>query len=173
MFSKVRLIGAVLGVALIAGGLWLYWSRTQAAAERGQPRRIAILPIENLTGRASLEWTGRAMMIEVAPLELGAGEEAAVFPARDAGEAAARQATDLAYGTLELARPATGDGAPRLRYALFIENAARHTVIDRQRGTGTALNAASALAALLAENRGHARAAAGRRARRPDAGAVL
>ena len=72
MFSKVRLIGAVLVVALIAGGLWLYWSRTQAAAERGQPRRIAILPIENLTGRASLEWTSRAM-IEVAQLELGAG----------------------------------------------------------------------------------------------------
>jgi Flp pilus assembly protein TadD len=153
VFSKVRLIGAVLGVALIAGGLWLYWSRTQAAAERGQPRRIAILPIENLTGRASLEWTGRAM-IEVAQLELGAGEEAAVFPARDAGEAAARQATDLAYGTLELAQPSTGDGAPRLRYALFIENAARHTVIDRQRGTGTALNAASALAALLARTAG-------------------
>jgi Flp pilus assembly protein TadD len=149
VFSRLRLIGAVLGVALVAGGLWLFWRRTQAAAERGQPRRIAILPIENLTGRASLDWASRAM-IEVAQLELGAGEEAAVFPARDAGEAAARQATDLGYGTLELDQPATGESAPRLRYAFFLENVARHAVLSQQRGAGTALNAASALAALLA-----------------------
>jgi Flp pilus assembly protein TadD len=140
----------VLGVALIAGGLWLYWRHTNAAGELGQPRRIAILPIENLTGRASLDWAGRAM-IEVAQLELGAGEAAAVFPARDAGEALARQATDLAYGTLELDHPEAGEGVPRLRYALFIENVARHEVLNQQRGAGTALNAASALAALLAQ----------------------
>lgn len=153
MFSRVRLAGAVLGVTLIAGGLWFYWHRNQAAAERVHPRRIAILPIENLTGRASLDWASQAI-IEVAQLELGAGEEAAVFPARDAGEAAARQATDLAYGTLELDQPSAGDGAPRLRYALFIENAAQHTVLSQQRGAGTALNAASALAVLLAKGAG-------------------
>ena len=153
MFSRTRLAGAVLGGALLAGGLWLFWRRTQTAPERGQPRRIAILPIENLTGRASLDWTSRAL-IEVAQLDLGADETAAVFPARDAGEAAARQATELAYGTLELDQPAAGGGAPRLRYAFFIENVARHTVLDRQRGVGTALNAASALAALLAKATG-------------------
>ena len=142
-----------LGALLLAGGAWIYWRHDQAAAGRGAARRIAILPIQNLTGRAALDWAGGAV-VEVAQLELGAGETAAVFPARDAGEAAARGATDLAYGTLELdesSKPAPD--APPLRYAFFWK---RRGAPDSEpaRGTGTALQAASALAALLARAAG-------------------
>ena len=37
-----------------------------------------------------------------------------------------------------------------MRYALFLEDAARHKVVDEQRGTGAALDAAGALAKMLA-----------------------
>jgi len=152
VFSKAWLAVAVLGAALIAGGMWFFWRRAKTADGHAQPRRIAILPIENLTGRASLDWASRAM-IEVAQMELGAGEGGAVFPAHDAGEARARAATGLAYGTLEL-DDAAGGGTPRWRYAFFLEDAARHKVIDQQRGAGAAVDAAGALAKLLARAMG-------------------
>ncbi len=149
MFSNQRLAAVALGAVLLAGGAWLCWRHAQAAAGRGAARRIAILPIQNLTGREALDWAGGAV-VEVAQLELGAGQTAAVFPARDAGEAAARQATDLAYGTLELDESSKRPGAPPLRYAFFLENAAGHRILSAARGTGTALQAATALATLLA-----------------------
>ena len=148
MFSKRRLAVIALGVALLAGGGWIFWRHARAAAGRGAARRIAILPIQNLTGRAALDWAGGAV-IEAAQLELGSGDGVAVFPVRDAGEAAARQATELAYGTLELANSTADAGPARLRYAFFLENAGRHDVVSSAGGTGTALQAAAALAAFL------------------------
>jgi len=97
--------------------------------------------------------------MEAAQLELGQTDQTAVFRARDAGDAASRQATHLVYGRIEPEWPGLPGGAqgPRtgthpgwVTYTFSLEDISRHAVVRRVRDNGPVLKAAAALAALLA-----------------------
>ena len=134
---------------------WRYWHPAQSDLKRAP--RIALLSIDNQTGDTSLDWAGEAIL-QAAQLEVGQADRTVVFRARDAGEAAARQATHLLYGRLEpeWAGPARGkrvraDSNSRgTTYTFSLEEVARHSVVQRVRDSGSVLQAASALASLVA-----------------------
>jgi Flp pilus assembly protein TadD len=128
-----------------------------------QARRIAILAIDNQTGDSSLNWAAAAIP-QAAILELGQGDQATVFQARDAGDAQARQATHLVYGRLEpeWAKPAGKSPAGKgmvahpgwVTYSFSMEETSRHSVLRRVRDSGTVLKAVAALANFVATEAG-------------------
>lgn len=163
MFSRRRLGLLLAGVALLILGLGWEW-RTWYAAHAGptQAHRIAILAIDNQTGNPGLNWADAAIR-ESALLQLGQqsgpGDQTAVFHARDAGDAAARQATHLVYGRLEpVWAGRTGKGPVAhsgwISYSFSLEDISRHSVVRRVRDSGPIVKASVALAALIAPEAG-------------------
>jgi tetratricopeptide (TPR) repeat protein len=153
VFFSRKLVLVLSGAALLALGLGLAW-RSWKSAHSGlvQIYRIAILAIDNQTGDPGLNWAGDAIRIG-AILELGLsagqGDQALVFSAHDAGEASARRATHLVYGRLE-----PGTHSSISTYSISIEEFPRHSVVRRVRGSGSLIEAASALARLVAPEAG-------------------
>jgi Flp pilus assembly protein TadD len=146
-------LAGVLLLALVAAVAWRTW-RGMHPEQRRAPR-IALLSIDNQTGVPGLDWAGAAIL-EAAQLQLGEGDQTVVFQARDAGDAAARQATHLAYGRIEPEWTGLGKGSRTgahpgwVTYTFSLEDVAHHTVVSRVRDNGSVLKAASALASLLA-----------------------
>ena len=162
--SSRRGLGLLLagaGLLVLALGLtWRLWRFARPAPM--QVRRIAILAIDNQTGDQGLNWADGAIR-EGTLLELGQqprpGEQTTVFLVRDAGDAAARQATHLVYGRLEPGwAGAAGKGPVAhpawITYSFSMEEVARHAVVRRVRDSGPVLKATSALAALIAPEAG-------------------
>ncbi|MDR3719263.1 MAG: tetratricopeptide repeat protein [Bryobacteraceae bacterium] len=156
MFSRRGLgllTAGVLLLALCAAVSWRAWRGTHAGEKRAA--RIALLSIDNQTGAPGLDWAGAAIL-EAAQLQLGLGDPNSVFQARDAGDAATRQATHLVYGRIEPEWTGMGQGSGSgahpgwVTYTFSLEDVARHEVISRVRDSGPVLKAASALASLLA-----------------------
>ncbi len=163
MFSRRRLGLLLAGVALILVGMavtWRVWAPTPS--QPGQARRVAILPIDNQTGDPRLNWAGEAIR-QAAILELGKGavqgDQPSVILARDAGDAAARQATHLVYGQLEPEWAGPSGMGPAahpgwVTYSFSIEDSQRHAVLRRVRNSGPVLKSTVALATLVAPETG-------------------
>ncbi len=143
-------------MALGMAAWWRVWH--PAPPDQKRAPRVALLSIDNQTGETDLDWAGGAIM-EAAQLEVGPADQTTVFRARDAGDAAARQATHLVYGRIEPqlaglsasekgARPSQQTGG--VTYTFSLEEVSRHAVVRRVRDSGSVLQAASALASLLA-----------------------
>lgn len=158
MFSR-RGLGLLLACALLLALGMAAWWRLWHPAPDDQKRapRIALLSIDDQTGQTGLDWAGGAIL-EAAQLQMGQADLTTVFQVRDAGEAASRQATHLVYGRIEpqWAGPSLREKAqpdPRstkVTYTFSLEEVSRHSVVRRVRDSGSVLQAASALASLLA-----------------------
>ncbi len=158
MFSRRGLGLLLAGALLLALGVAAWWRLWHPALpDQKRAPRVALLSIDNQTGQTRLDWAGEAIL-EAAQLQAGQADQASVFRVRDAGEAAARNATHLVYGRIEpqWAGPSLREEAQpdprstRVAYTFSVEEVARHSVVRRVRGNGSVLQAASALASLLA-----------------------
>jgi Flp pilus assembly protein TadD len=111
-----------------------------ACSRPSQPRaeRIAILPFENLTGDASLDWV-RAAAPAIVNAEMTAAGKITAIRADNVNSAYAENATRFLHGYF------TGR-AGNLRFEIESEDASRHKMVANVAETGSVLGAMNAIA---------------------------
>jgi Tfp pilus assembly protein PilF len=110
---------ALLSIALLGAGLWLHFSRRSSAPAR--PRHVVLLPFENLTGDASLDWAERLIPFSLARQMEGL-PGLRVLQAATPSQASAGSATHEIGGYFELRR-----GTLELRY--LVHDARSHHLL--------------------------------------------
>ncbi|HUA83160.1 MAG TPA: tetratricopeptide repeat protein [Bryobacteraceae bacterium] len=113
-----------------------------AACSRGPrdaaPQRLAILPFENLTGDASLDWVGLAAPA-IVNADLTGDPKILAFRAENLNAAYGVNASEFLHGYF------TGR-AGALRFEMEMENASRHKMVNEIAETGSVLSAMNAAA---------------------------
>lgn len=122
MFSR-RSFLLVVAILCLGGGAGLFIYHRVKPSEPAQPgpRRIALLPFENQTGDASLDWPERLIPL-VATRQLGSLPQVTGFHAEQANEAVALGATHLVYGYFTQSK-----AGPVVR--AFVEDARQRKVV--------------------------------------------
>jgi Flp pilus assembly protein TadD len=115
-------MAAAAGVLLLAGAWYWHGERTRRGKEAQGPKTVAIVPFENLSGEAALDWFGAAIPPLMAR-QLEAVEDGRVLTVASSAEAAGRGATHVLSGYF--------DGAGGVRYS--IESVARRQTIAEGR----------------------------------------
>jgi Flp pilus assembly protein TadD len=110
-------------------------------ATSGIPERIALLPFENLTGDASLDWLSAAAPVIVGE-QLATSRKLTTLRAPSVSDTLGGRPTRLLHATFERRGNA-------LRFAVSIEDAASHKMVDTPAFQGDFLNALGALATHL------------------------
>lgn len=98
--SSNRRNALIAGLAVMLAGVGLFfWNNARIEKLTKSPQRVAILPFENQSGDAALEWPAGVIRLSLArQLEVLPG--VTVFPARSASEAAAQGATRTVSGLI-------------------------------------------------------------------------
>lgn len=103
MFSRRSFLLLVAILCLGGGAALFLFPRRQPVEPGDQIRRVALLPFENQTGDASLDWPEQLIPLAAAR-QLATLPHVIDFRARDAGEAVALGATHLVYGYFTLSK---------------------------------------------------------------------
>ena len=151
MFSRRRWLAGLLAVLLLASAVWLVLRFSGVGRPSRAPAyRIALLPVENLTGTADFDWAGAAIDASI-PLQLGNDGRTTVVVASDPGAAVALQATHLLYGSLEPSYLTPVNGPPAVTFTFVVEDVKTRSAVARVRQTGSIVSAAIVATSLIAD----------------------